>query len=69
MPEFRIRLWPGSIPTSLVPVPEAAVDEDAGAVLRQHDVRGAGETFLVDPIPIPKSEQLLAQLHLRFGVL
>ena len=68
-PELRICLRPGGISAILVPVPEAAVDEDACAVLRQDNVRGAGETFLVDAIPISESEQLLTQLHLRLSVL
>ena len=52
-----------------MPVPETAVHENAAVVLRQHDVWGAGETLLIDAIPIPKSEQSLAQFHLRFGIL
>lgn len=67
-PELRICLRFGRIAAVLVPVPEAAVDEDACAVLRQDNVRGAGEALFVNAIPISESEQLLAQLHLRLRI-
>ncbi len=67
-PELRICLRLSRISAILVPMPETAVDEDAGAVLRQDDVRGAGETLLVDTKPVPEHEQLLAQLNLRLRV-
>ena len=51
-----------------MPVPEAAVHEDAGTIPGQDDVGGARKSLLVDAVPVPEAEQLLAQLHLRLGV-
>ena len=50
-------------------VPEAAVDENAGAVFRQDDVGGAGESFPVDAVAVSELEQLLTQLHFRLRVM
>lgn len=49
-------------------MPEASVHEYARPVLRQDDVRRAGEAFFVDAIPVSEPEQLLAQLHFWLGV-
>lgn len=67
-PELRICLRLGCIPAILVPVPKAAVYKYACAILRQHDVGGAGESFLVDTVPIPEPEQFLAQFNFRFSI-
>ncbi len=39
-------------------VPEAAVDEDDGAALGQHQVGLAGEVFVVEPVPVIPAPQL-----------
>lgn len=42
-PELRVGFWDGVELASLVAVPEAAVDENGGAVSRQDDVGRSGE--------------------------
>ncbi len=44
-PEFTPVGWCRAILAPLVPMPEAAVDEDDGFVFRQDDVRFAGQGF------------------------
>ena len=51
----------------LVAVPEAAVDEDDGAVLGEDDVGGAGEAFVVDAVTEAKMPEGAAQRHLRLS--
>lgn len=48
-PEFPVAFWGGGVLAALVPVPEAAMDEDHGAVLGQYDVGFAGEIRNMEP--------------------
>ena len=48
-PEFPVRPGRGGDFAVPVPVPEAAVDENDGAMARQHDVRRAGQRADMDP--------------------
>ena len=50
-------------------VPEAAVDEDDGAVLGQDEVGGAGETLVIEPVPVALVPQCVPDSPLRTGVL
>lgn len=46
-------------------MPEAAVDEDDGAVLGEDYVRGTWEALDVDPVAETKTPEGIAQLQLR----
>lgn len=46
-------------------VPEAAVDEDDGAVLGQHEVGLAGQALVVEPVPVTPAPQLCPHNLLR----
>ena len=45
MQKFPTVCWRRAILAALMPMPEAAVDEDDGVVFRQDDVGFAGEVF------------------------
>ena len=47
-PEIRVRTRHGRFPTILVRMPEAAMHEDDGLVLRKDDVGGAGEVTAME---------------------
>ena len=51
-----------------VAVPEAAVDEDDGAVLGQHEVGGAGKPAVVEPVAVAFVPQRVPDGPLRGGV-
>jgi hypothetical protein len=51
-PEFPAVRWRRAILALLVPVPEAAVDEDHGFVFRQDDIRFTGQIVDVQPKPV-----------------
>lgn len=53
---------------ALVAMPEAAVDEDHGFVLRQYDVRLAWQIFFVKTETVAHSMQQRPDNHFRFGV-
>ena len=50
-------VWRGAGLASPVPVPEAAVDEYHGLVLRQHNIRPPRQLLSVKPEPIPHAVQ------------
>lgn len=49
--------WRCAVLAVAMPVPEAAVDENHGLVLRQHDVRPSRQRLSVQPEPIPHPMQ------------
>lgn len=51
-PESGVRLGFDVLGATAVAVPEAAVDEDDGAVLGQDEVGGAGEALVIEPVPV-----------------
>lgn len=57
-PETGVGLWFHVFGTAAVAVPEAAVDEDDGAVLGQHEVGFAGEALVVEPVSVTPVPQL-----------
>ena len=70
-PELFVGLGNGVLGATSVAVPEAAVDEDDGAVLGQDEVGGAGETFVIEPVPVALAPQCIPDGPLRgrvFGV-
>ncbi len=69
LPELGIRLRMGIGAAAVMSVPEAAVYENAGPVLRQHYVRRARKAFYVDSEAETGRVQGLAHLQLRGSVL
>ncbi len=55
--------------TRFVPMPKAAVDEDAGAESHDGDVGGTWQSLGVDSVAEAMAEQETAHEHLRSGVL
>lgn len=49
-------------------VPETAVNEDAGAVFPQHDVRTPRQMRMVQTVPESVGEQVLSDYHFRLDV-
>ena len=64
-PELRVSLGDSVILAVLVAVPEAAVDEDDGAMLGEDDVRGTGETLIVRPVAEAHVPECVTQAKLR----
>lgn len=67
-PELLVGLGNGVLGATAVAVPEAAVDEDDGAVLGQDEVGGAGEAFVIEPVPVALVPQCVPDGPLRGGV-
>lgn len=66
-PEVGVGLGYRVILAVLVAVPEAAVDEDDGAVLGEDDVRLAGKTLVIGAIAESQTPEGMTQLKLRLG--
>ena len=67
-PELFIGLGNSVLGANSVSMPEAAVDEDDGAVLGQHEVGGAGESTVIEPIAVAPEPQRVPDGPLRGGV-
>ena len=67
-PEVHVGLGEAEVAAAFVAVPEAAVDEDACAVLAQDDVGMAGQTTVVEPVAETAGVQPAAYGHLGLGV-
>jgi len=52
----------------LVAVPEAAMDEDRGAMASQHYVGSAGKVMDVQTVAKPSEMECPAQCEFRFGI-
>ena len=63
-PEVDVGLGEAEVAAAFVAVPEAAVDEYAGAVLAQDDVGVAGQTRMVEPVAEAAGVQPAADLGL-----
>ena len=63
-PEVHVGLGEAEVPAAFVAMPEAAVDEDAGAVLAQDDVGVAGQARVVEPVAETAGVQPVADGHL-----
>ena len=63
-PELGVGFRNRVVLAAFVPVPEAAVHEDGGAVLRQHDVRRAGEGADIETITVAGTMEGLSHLQL-----
>jgi hypothetical protein len=60
---------PTLLPMVSMPMPEAAVDENYGSVLRQYDIRPPGQFSAVQAKAKAQPMQKRANPHLRQGVL
>lgn len=68
-PEWGVALGHYKVTAAFVPMPEAAVDEDDGAVFAQHYVGGAGQAFDIYAVAVAMGMQVTAHDHLGLGVL
>lgn len=68
LPKDRISLWYGVISASSMSMPETSVDENAGAVLRQHDVRRSWKRANILAEAEASSEQFSSQHDFGYGV-
>lgn len=68
LPEVGAGLGKDEVAAAFVAVPEAAVHEDDGAVLAEHDVGGAGQAADVDAEAEPLGKQVFAHQDLGLGV-
>lgn len=64
-PESGVRLGIDVLGATSVAVPEAAVDEDDGAVLGQDEIGGAGEALVIEPVPVALAPQCIPDGPLR----
>ena len=67
-PEVHVGLGEAEVAAAFVAVPEAAVDEDAGAVLAKDDVGMAGQARVVEPVAEAAGVQPAPDGHLGLGV-
>ena len=68
-PERGVALGHYKVTAAFVPVPEAAVDEDDGAVLAQHYVGGAGQALDIYAVAVAMGMQVATHNQLGLGVL
>ena len=68
-PERGVALGHYKVAAAFVAVPEAAVDEEDGAVLAQHYVGGAGQALDIYAVAVAVGMQVAAHNQLGLGVL
>ena len=68
-PEWGVALGHYKVLAAFVPVPEAAVNEDDGAVLAQHYVGGAGQALDVYAVAVAMGVQVTSHNQFWFCVL
>lgn len=68
-PELRVGFRYSVIFAPLMPMPKAAIDEDASAVFPHHDVGLARKAGMIQPIAVSMAPQPLAHNHFWPGVL
>ena len=67
-PERGVALGHYKVTAAFVPVPEAAVDEDDGAVLAQHYVGGAGQALDIYAVAVAVGMEVTSHNQFRFCV-
>ena len=67
-PKLMVVFWKVSV-RAVVPVPETAVYEDAGAVFAQHDVRMTGQAGMVESVTEAARKEIFAHNDFRPRVL
>ena len=68
-PEWGVALGYYKVAAAFVAVPEAAVDEDDGAVFAQHYVGGAGQALDIYAVAVAVGMEVTAHDHLGLGIL
>ena len=68
LPEGGVGFGEDEISASRVSMPEAAVDEDGGAVFWQNYVGRTGKSFYVEPVAETTGKEVFAHNELRFGI-
>jgi hypothetical protein len=68
-PELASIRWCRAIPATVVPMPEAAVDEDHGFVFRENNIRLSWKVLHMQTEPIPHPMQEAAHDEFRARVL
>ena len=69
LPEWCIGFGENKVSASGMSMPEAAVDEDGGAVFWQNYVGRTGKSFYVEPVAETTGKEVFAHNELRFGIL
>ena len=69
LPELGIRFRHHIILASLMSMPEAAIHQNTGTILPQHNIRFPRQPWMIEPIPESPSPQELPDKNLRFGIL
>ena len=69
LPELAIVLGRHEVLTAFVTVPEAAVDEDDGAVLAQRYVGCAGQSLDIYAVAVAMGMQVASRYHLGLGII
>ena len=59
LPEFNMGLRHDIFGAVAVAVPEAAVDEDDGAIFRQYQIRRSGQALVVEPVSVAAAPQFV----------
>ena len=67
-PEVRVGLGNSIVGAAFVSMPEAAVNEDDRPVLRQDDIGGSGETFVVQTVSKAQMPKRMTQTEFRAGI-
>lgn len=68
LPEVGVGLWHLEVFASLMAMPEAAIDEDASAVLPQHKVRMTRETWVIQAIAETTAPEIVSHKQLWLGI-
>ena len=69
LPELWSRRGGCGISAVFVPVPEAAVNQDCGAILRQNEIRPTWQTAVMEAIPEAARMKSLSKRELRLCIL
>ena len=68
-PEPGVRFRHHIILASLMSMPEAAIHQNAGTILPQHNIRFSRQPWMIEPIPESSSPQELPDKNLWFSIL
>ena len=68
LPEGGVGFGEDEVSASWMSMPEAAVDEDGGAVFWQNYVGRTGKSFYVEPVAETSGKEVFAHNELRFGI-
>ena len=69
LPEQSIRFRKHIILASLMSMPEAAIHQNTGTILPEHNIRFSRQAWMIEPIPESPSPQELPDKNLRLKLL